>query len=266
MRLVPEAAPSRISLAGRRYKLLKACGKERLHRSMCSETMRRDANAFHLILARCQFVQTLTTSQICVLEHCLLLSAYDMAICRNTKQKQISTAELQLFDAGIILRFIRVLHRSEFLLKTIFWKQNTLSSSLLPGEFSPFAFPHSRGNSAKKKPQKLFRGGKRSTTLSDPTASRDKARTHHPGAGAVLRAGAFPIVAKASLQGGELSRERRRFGVLSLTSKHAAIISRSQVTPAKWKPNLPVDKQPLARARLLRGSSACPASGCNLIT
>lgn len=129
MHLVPEAVPSRILLAGQRCKLLTACGKETARRYTCWERMQRDASAFCPIPAWRWLVQVLTTSQICVLGHCSLLSAYDMAIYHNTQQKQVFTAKLQLFHAGIILGFIQALYCSEFLLKAIFWKQNALSSS-----------------------------------------------------------------------------------------------------------------------------------------
>lgn len=129
MRLVPEAVTSCISLAGQRCKLLTACGKETARRYTCWERTQRDASAFRPIPAWRWLVQVLTTSQICVLGHCSLLSAYDMAIYHNTQQKQVFTAKLQLFHAGIILGFIQALYRSEFLLKAIFWKQNVLSSS-----------------------------------------------------------------------------------------------------------------------------------------
>lgn len=230
--------------------------------------MRRDANTFCPILAWHRLDQTLTTSQICVLERCLLLSAFDMAIYHNTQQKQVFTSKLQLFHVGIILRFIQVLYRSEFLLKTIFWKQNALSSSFLPGEFSPFAFPHSHGNNVKNKPQKLFRGEKRSKTFSDPRASRSEAQICPPRARAVLRAGAFPFIAKASLQGCAQRGAFLRAKVFRCAKRKTrfALVNKQMCSDRLWKPGHPskTETKPARQQKLPGPGLACSAAAQQL--
>lgn len=197
MRLVPKTVPSRISLAGRRCKPLTACGKETARPYTCWERMQRDASAFCPIPAWRWLVQVLTTSQICVLGHCSLLSAYDMATYHNTQQKQVFTAKLQLFHAGIILGFIQALYCSEFLLKAIFWKQNALSSSphLENSAHSLLA----TGIMQKTNHESCSEG--KNKVFSDPAASRDEAQIRHPRAGAVLRASTSAFIAQASLRG-----------------------------------------------------------------
>lgn len=176
----------------------------------------------------------------------------------------LAPQEGSVFQAGVMLRFSQVLYRSEFLLKSAFRKRNTLSSSSLPGEFSPLASPPSHGNNAESKPQKPLREEKRSKTFSDPTGSRDEARIHPPRSrgraqGQHLSLRCSGILARLR-PAGKLSRGRRHLAVrrgerawLSLASKRAAIAARSHGTPAKCKRSLPVGNQPPA--------SACPL-GC----
>lgn len=65
--------------------------------SHAGERVQRDADASRPTPAWRRVVQTLTTSQICVLEHCSLLSACDMPIYHNTQQKQVSMQNSSFF-------------------------------------------------------------------------------------------------------------------------------------------------------------------------
>ena len=190
----------------------------------------------------------------------------------NAQQKQSFTAKLQLFRSGIILGFIQAPYRSEFLFKTIFWKQNMLSSSSCPENSAHSLFPPmgitrkttrescSEGkNKAKRFRIPQHRGTKLDSITPEPGPCSGPAPP--PSLQGCARRGASPR-AKAFRR----APRKPRSALVKKQTRSARLQKPGH--PAKMETKAagrqPVPGQGLP-ARLLRGSGVCPGSGWKLI-